>query len=604
VLDDLDRANLFLVSLGEQGSWYRYHHLFEEMLKAALHTQASPDEVAALHCRASEWFAAHGQIEDALHHALAAGDVESAVQLVEENAHGLLNRLERHTLERWLSFLPPEVVWQRPRLLIAQAWLLYRQWRISALDAVLDAAEACLNSGEDNAATVDEQSVWGQIHALRSATAYLIHEDFESSLASAERALEWLPITERGARSTALGYWALAQQAMGQKEAAIRRLEDALSDPAPLGLAGTQVFLSLCLSHYLAGELLQMLGATRRFLVFAADLNDTNATTGANWLSGLLHYEWNDHSAAAIQFSKVVEYRHAAQFLTTFTCMLGLARVFQGQGELEKAQEMIDNLRAETLRLDNTDLMASLDSFQAYQWLLQGDVPSALRWARSLDAKDLRDPPLWFEAPGLTQSRILIAAGTGEEVRDVRRALQDKLAAARGRHRIQRAIQILAHLALAHDRLGEVDEGLVALEEALTLAEPGGFIRSFVDAGPRLRALLVQTKQPGANPHYLAEILAAFDAAAKDETQPSPGRSPRRGPVQLDTGPDLLLTRREEEILRLMQRGMTNKEIAGELVISVYTVKRHATNIYNKLGVGGRRQAIRKAQQLGILPTG
>ena len=204
--------------------------------------------------------------------------------------------------------------------------------------------------------------------------------------------------------------------------------------------------------------------------------------------------------------------------------------------------------------------------------------------------------------PRLTQARILIGAGTDEEVRDVRRALQDKLAVARGRHRIQRAIPILAHLALAHDRLGEVELGLGALEEALTLADPGGFIRSFVDAGPRLRALLTQMAQPGINPHYLAGILAAFDAAARDETHPSPRRTPRRGPVQLDTGPDLLLTRREEEILRLMQHGLTNKEIAGELVISVFTVKRHATNIYQKLDASGRRQAVRKAQQLGILP--
>jgi LuxR family maltose regulon positive regulatory protein len=600
VLDELDRANLFLVSLGEQGGWYRYHHLFEEMLKAALHTQASPDEIAALHCRASEWFVAHGQIEDALHHALAAGDVESAVQLVEENAHGLLNRLERHTLERWLSLLPPEAVWQRPRLLVAQAWLLYRQARMAALGAVLDAAETVLNAGEDGFPPTDERPVWGQICALRSATAYQIDDDFRRCLTSAERALEWLPIAEGGARSTALIYWAVAKQALGEKEAASRRLEQALDDPAPRGLARTQLYHGLCVVHYLAGDLHQMLGVTQRSLAFAARLNHTNAITGANWLAGLLHYEWNDHGAATTHFSKVVEYQHAAQFLTTFTCMLGLARVFQGQGELERAQEMIDNLRAETLRLDNTDFSPSLDSFQAYQRLLQGDVPSALRWARSFDAKDLREPPLWFEVPSLTQARILIGAGTDEEVRDVRRALQDKLAAARGQHRIQRAIQILAHLALAHDRLGEVEVGLGALEEALTLAEPGGFIRSFVDAGPRLGALLTQTKQPGVDPHYLAEILAAFDAAAKDETR----LSPRRGPVRLEPGPDLLLTRREEEILRLMQRGMTNKEIASELVISVHTVKRHATNIYNKLAVGGRRQAIHKAQQLGILPTG
>jgi len=421
-------------------------------------------------------------------------------------------------------------------------------------------------------------------------TAYLIHDDFRRCLTLTERALEWLPIAEPGARSTALIYWALAKQALGEKEAANRRLEQALDDPALRGLAGTQLYHGLCMVFYLAGDLHQMLGATQRSLAFAARLNHTNAITGAHWLSGLLHYEWNDHSAAATHFSKVVEYRHAAQFLTTSTCMLGLARIFQAEGDLEKAQEMIDNLRAETLRLDNTGFLPPLDSIQADQWFQQGDIAQALRWARSLKSGKLIEPSTWFEVPSLMQARILVAAGTDEDVRGVQRALQDKLAAARGRHCVQRAIQILAHLALAHDRLGEVDKVLVALEEALSLAEPGGFIRSFVDAGPRLRALLLQMKQPGVNPHYLAEILAAFDAAPKDDT--------------LDTGAAMLLTQREEEILRLMRNGMTNKEIASELVISVHTVKRHATNIYHKLDVGGRRQAIRKAQQLGILPTG
>jgi LuxR family maltose regulon positive regulatory protein len=599
VLDELDRANLFLMSLGETGGWYRYHHLFEEMLQATLHSQASPDEIAALHCRAGKWFAAQGQIEDALHHALAAGDVESAVQLVEGNAHNLLNRLERHTLERWLALLPREVVWQRPRLLVAQAWLLYRQSRISALDAVLDAAEACLNRGADCVATVDEQSVWGQVHALRSATAYLIREDFERSLASAERALAWLPLTERGARSTALGYWALARQAMGQKAAAIHRLEEALSDPAPHDLAGTQVFLGLCLSHYIAGELQRMLGATRRFLALAAELKQANAIVGSNWLSGLVQYESNDLAAADLHFSRVFQLRYRSNFVATFNSTIGLARIHQVWGELEKAQEMLEGLRTETLRLDNTDFLSLLDSFQAYQWLLQGDIASALRWARTLDSGDLIESPFWFEVPSLTQARLLIAAGTDEEVREVRRSLQDKLAAARRRYNVQRAIQILAHLTLAHDRLGEVEQGLVALEEALTLAEPGGSIRSFVDTGPQLRALLLQMKQPCVNPHYLAEILAAFDAAPQDDALSFPWHRS----VQLGTDPALLLTRREEEILQLMHDGLTNKEIASDLVISVHTVKRHATNIYHKLDADGRRQAIHKAQQLGILPA-
>lgn len=589
LLDDLDRANLFLISLGEEGDWYRYHHLFEEMLKATLRSQASKDEIAALHCRASDWFAAHDQIDEALHHALAAGAVDSAVQLVEENARNLLNYLERHTLERWLSLLPQDAVWQKPRLLVAQAWLLYRQARVAPIDAILAAAESHLHSAEGSIPPADERPLWGQIYALRSTTAFMLQDDSLRCLTLAERALDWLPIAERGARSTALIFWSFAKQAMGEKEAAVRRLEQALADPAPQGLAPTQLYHGLCLIQYLSGDLHQMLGATQRSLAYATELNHINALTGVHWLSGLLHYEWNDHSTATTHFSEVLKWQHTAQFAATSTCMLGLARIFQARGELKKAQKMIDSLRAETLRLNNIGLLPPVDSIQADQWLQQGDVARALRWARSLNPQGLGEPFFWFELPSLTQARIIIAAGTNEEVRAVRRMLRDKLSVARKQHRVQRVIPILAHLALAHDRLGDVDQGLESLREALSLAEPGGFNRSFVDAGPQLRVLLQQMEELGITPHYLAEILAAFDVTPQGDV--------------LDADPAIDLTRREKEILRRMHDGLTNEEIANKLVISVHTVKRHATNIYRKLDVHGRWQAIRKAQRLGILPT-
>jgi tetratricopeptide (TPR) repeat protein len=198
-----------------------------------------------------------------------------------------------------------------------------------------------------------------------------------------------LPIEERGARSTALGFWALAQQALGKNEAAVRRLEEALNDPTPRGLAGTQVFLGLCLAHYLAGELQQMLGATHRFLALATELKQANAIVGANWLAGLCHYETDDLAAAGRHFEQVYQLRYRSNFEATFNSTIGLARTHQVRGDLEKAQELIDNLRADTLRLDNTELMPSLDAFQAHQWLLKGDVASALRWARSLGPEDL-----------------------------------------------------------------------------------------------------------------------------------------------------------------------------------------------------------------------
>jgi LuxR family maltose regulon positive regulatory protein len=188
ILEELKRANLFLVPLDEKAGWFRYHHLFQQMLLGKLLSQKSPDEIADLHRRASKWLGHHGYIEEALHHALKANDVQAASELVEENSQNLLNRLERHTLERWLAMLPEEVVWVRPRLLIAQAWLLYRQWRLRSLDVVLKRAITALDVNEETFTSGEKRFLWGQIHTLRSVTYNFIHNNFQRSLEAAEHA--------------------------------------------------------------------------------------------------------------------------------------------------------------------------------------------------------------------------------------------------------------------------------------------------------------------------------------------------------------------------------------------------------------------------------
>ncbi|MEA3440355.1 MAG: hypothetical protein U9R58_08735, partial [Chloroflexota bacterium] len=153
ILEVLKRANLFLIPLDEKGYWFRYHHLFQQMLLGKLISQKSRAEIADLHLSASRWLGHHGYIEEALHHALEANDVQAASELVEENSQNLLNRLERHTLERWLSMLPEEAIWVRSKLLVAQAWLLYRQWHLMSMDAVLGRAIAALEANEETFTT-------------------------------------------------------------------------------------------------------------------------------------------------------------------------------------------------------------------------------------------------------------------------------------------------------------------------------------------------------------------------------------------------------------------------------------------------------------------
>jgi LuxR family maltose regulon positive regulatory protein len=595
-LEWLEGANLFVVPLDNQREWYRYHHLFQNLLVNKLQVAYPTAEIRDLHQRASRWFADQGYVEEAIHHALAADDLGTAVELVEQNSQNLLNRLERHTLERWLSMLPEGAVADRPRLLIAQAWLLYLQWRLTALDALLDQAEAHLESSETSVTSGESIALQGQINVLRSAAANVVRGDLRQSVAAAEQALSQLPIEERGARGTALVYWALAQQALGEKETAVDRLLEVINDPTHLGPSKIQAFFGLGLVYLRAAELDSMFQTVQRSLAYAEKNPAVNAITIANWLSGPLRYEWNDLDAASLNYSCIYELRYRTNFLATLGCMLGLARISQALGEMDQVQALLDGLRREILWLDNADFLPALESFQAYQWLLQKNVAPALRWARSFQPEVLEEPVFWFEVPSLRRAQILAALGTEGDVQRTQRDLQSMLAIADAHHFAQRVIQILAHLALVHDRLGQPAEALKALQRALTLARPGGFIRSFVDCGPALTPLLRQLKHQSHFPNYLSRLLAAFDETEAPISTASPLRT---GSADELVEP---LTRREKEVLRLMQTGLTNQEIAGELVISIYTVKKHSSNIFGKLAVKNRRQAVQKAVQLGLLP--
>jgi LuxR family maltose regulon positive regulatory protein len=584
-LDELWRANLFLVPLDDEHGWYRYYHLFQDMLRHRALLRFGRDELQTLHCRAAAWFAAQGSIDEAIRHALSADDVELAIGLVEDQSENLLNRWDRATLERWLAMLPEGTAWHRPKLLVAEGWVLFRQWRMTALESVLEQAEAVLGADPDAPVSEAQWPIHGQILALRSATDYLVHGDYERALASGERALQQLPASARGARGIAMIFCGLSQQSLGQNYLATSQLRQAVEDPSPYSPSKVQTNIGLSIVHLNAGDLVQMQQVSESFLALAGGVTNPNAILGANWVSGLLYYEWNDLQAARGHFPKVYELRYHSNFMASFTSALGLARIYELQGDMEQARKLLTSLREQTLLLNNTDLLPQLEAAQAQLWLHQGDSVSAVHWARSFPREPLQDKMFKFELPVLTKARIFVAGGTRDEVSAMRSDLQRQAATLEADHFTHRTIQVLAHLALVERRLGFSNDALDILRRALVLGHPGGFVRSIVDAGPSLVPLLEQLEEDDVAPGYVTRLLAAF------------------GPIMTGSGEELPepLTRREKEILRLMGRGLTNPEIAEELVISPHTVRTHATHIYAKLAVSNRARAVREARQLGII---
>jgi LuxR family maltose regulon positive regulatory protein len=584
-LEWLEAANLFLIPLDKRREWYRFHHLFQELLIRQLNKNYPPNEIRALNQRASRWFADQGYIDEAIQHALKAEDIETAVTILEANDQNLLNGLDRYTLERWLSHLPEEIIWQRPRLVLAKAWLLFREYRLPALDATLDAAEAAMHS--DNG-LVQSQSLQGQIAALRAFSAAFQHNDHQQAISLAEDALRLLPDADSGTRGVALMAWAHAQYAMGNKRTAVLALQEIIRHPAPTGSSKVQAFIGLSFLWEKAGDLQRLSQENEQFLTLAAQRPNPNAIIAANMLAGRLHYEWNNLAQARHHFSVTYDYRYKSNFIGAFDGTLGLARIYMARGEMDKAQAILDDLRADTLALGNIGLLLPLDAFQAYLWLENSNFSRALRWARAVEPENIVDSIFVSFVASLTHAHIMIRAGSLAEVKATYAYLQSKLIQAEAEYFTMRIIQITIHLVLAYQKLGDLNEALNTLERAVTLAQPGGFIRTFVDHGSELRSLLEQLQVQTVAPAYLPQLLAAFP-----ETTPLAAR-PFLATVTL-------LTPRELEILRLMGDGLTNQEIAAKLVISPHTVKRHASNIYNKLDVNGRLAAIYRAKELKIL---
>jgi LuxR family maltose regulon positive regulatory protein len=595
-LEWLDQSNLFLVALDNQRMWYRYHHLFQNLLVGKLKADLPIASIRELHLQASQWFAEQGYVEEAIHHALKSNEITAAAEIVERNSQNLLNRVETRNLERWLALLPEETINKRPKLLIARAWLSYLQWNLSSVELFLDRAESNPETLNVSTKSSDEfRDLQGQINALRSAVLYVIHGDMERTSAKAEKALKQLPLEAHATRNTALIYWAFSQQSLGNADVAIKQIQEIVNETSTDRRSILQALLALATIYYQEAQLDSMFQISQRLLAFADRNPVFNAIGIANFTNGHLMYEWNDLEAASLHFSREIDLLYRVNFMGPFSCGLGQARIYQLQGELEEAQNLIDDLRMEAQRVNNFDIQLPLDALQAYQWMLQGDHSKAVRWALSYQPGEIEENVWWFTAPSLTRVKILVTAGSESDVKVARRDLHKQLAHSEERHFTPRVIQVLAHLALVNHKLKNTAEALGSLQRAITLAQPAGLIRSIVDCGPTLVSLLQQLERQTIDSNYLGQLFDAFD---RSETDLPLKTLTEKKPALIE-----MLTRREEEVLQLFEVGLTNQEIADELVISVLTVKKHSTNIYRKLGVKNRQQAVYIAKQLDLLPS-
>jgi LuxR family maltose regulon positive regulatory protein len=591
----MERTNLFLVPLDDERVWYRYHHLFQEVLRHKLHVESSKELIASLHMRASDWFAAEGLIEEAVRHALAADDPQRAARLVEQHRHALLNREDWRTLLRELDMLPQALIQQRPGLLLARAWHQQWRWQYATMPPLLQTAEQLI-SGEAAATTEAERQIMrAEIDTLWSAL-WFARGDGRRCLEFVQRARGRLPAALVYVRSVFLEYLTWGYQMTGQARAGIRLLEEALaSDEARDDLFTARMLLGLAVIYYLAGDLCLQEQMAQRLLGLSPEKQLALSRPWAHLISGQACYQQNRLAEAEAHFSAVTEHRYLANAAASQACLLSLALTYQAQGRPEAATQVAKQSLEFALEIRQPVQMVEARAFQARLALLQGDLAAALRWTRGVTVEELPARTLFPEVPRLTLARVLLAQGTGDSLQAASQILEEMLAIARDVHSEPHTIDLLALQALVCDAQGEGPKALDLLRQSLELAQPGGFLRVFVDLGPAMAPLLSRLAESEREPGYIRRILAAFAPAAM---HPRAQRLDQTAQLEIVEP----LTTREQEVLELLARRLSDKEIAQALHISPYTVRKHTSNLYSKLQVAGRQQAVRQARALGLLP--
>jgi LuxR family maltose regulon positive regulatory protein len=598
-IDWLEKENLFLIHLDSESRWFRYHHLFKKLLLNQLKRIFSVEEINTLHTQASAWFAENDLIEEAFQHALAAGDVETAGSLVARFGHQMMNNEQWPRLERCLHMLPRDHVERDAALLVLESWLHHIRQNLSGMVSCHKMIEA-FNSTAPPGIWLNVKHVQGHLEAQRGFIQYMDAEG-ESALASSQRALTDIPLHHKRARLFADIYQLGAYQMTGNLETGLsiyhksmRRYteRDRIYHAAYLGNLGLVYWMDANLIA-LQQTAESLLGAVKEHPVHPM-------IPYGLYLLGITLYHRNELHNAEEKLANVTKFYYAVSPMNFAHSAFALALTYQAQKKTGRAREVCNSVVVNSLESNNEDMLRIARAFEAELALRQGRLAVAFRWAKGYQAKPFR-PTYRFYMPQVTLIRILLAQGTTDSLQQAAGLLNQIHDFLVSIHNNRFQIDALALQALLHNTRGEHSVALEKLTAAINLAAPGGFIRLFVDLGPQMADLLKQLVKQNVALNYIGAILAAFKddelRAMQDESDHLTAQLP-----PLSTQPLVdPLTNRELEILNLLVQRQQNKEIAAKLFISPKTVKKHLDNIYGKLNVSGRQQAVEKAEALGIL---
>jgi LuxR family maltose regulon positive regulatory protein len=577
-LEYLERANLFIVPLDNERRWYRYHHLFADLLRQRRQqSEVSSGAVDDDHLRASAWFEANGLDVEAFQHAAAGHEVERAERLVEGGGMPLHFRGALVPILRWLESLPTTLLDARPSLWVTYAQVLLSSGRNTGIEPKLQAAERALQDARMDDRTRD---LVGRIASVRAFLVWGPHQT-ETIIAQSRRALDYLHPDNLPFRTAAALSLGNAYVLLGDRSGARQALAEVTATSAASGNTIYEILGSIGLGFLQEADIqLGLAVETYRHAIELAAGLPFPFVCEAHLGLARVHYQWNDLDGARQQGEQSLQL--AQQIADTdrpVACEVLLARLALARGDAAEAAAILAEADRATRQHDFMLQVPEVAAAQVLAFLRLGDVAAAAHVAQA------------HELP-LSQARVHLAQGHPTAALAVlephRRRMAEKAWA-------DQELMALVLLAVAVDAQGEEARAVELLDEALALSEPGGFIRIFVDEGAPMARLLHRAMSQSLHPDYVRHLLAAFPASGREQAAPSRAAAAAIGLAEP-------LSSRELEVLDLIAAGLTNQQVAVRLYVSLHTVKSHARNIYAKLGVSSRTQAAAKGRVLGLLP--
>ena len=606
MLEALDRGNLFLVPLDDRRRWYRYHHLFADVLQARL-LDEHPGQVPELHRRASAWYEQNGERSLAIGHALAAGDFGRAADLVELAIRALRPTRQEAMVRRWLEELPDDIVRVRPVLSVTFAGALLMTGEIEGVEERLRDAErwldppAALQEGPRDwpagMVVADEEEyrrLPAAIAVYRAALA-LARGEPAGTVRHARRALELSLEDDHLNRASAAGFLGLVSWGSGDLEAGHRAYSACVDGLRRAGFIADILGCSIALAdiRITQGRLGEAMRTYEQALRLAGEQGGPSLRGTADMHAGIsgIHCERGDLRAATQHLLTSQELgEHTGLSQHRYRWRVATARVAQAEGNLAGALDLLN----EAERWYVSDFFPNVrpvPALRARVWIRQGRFGEAFRWVREQDLSVDDDLSYLREFEHITLARLLLARSQGEReepsLHEAARLLQRLLLAAEEGGRTGRVIEILILQALAHQAHGDNPAALASLGRAVTLAEPEGYVQVFADEAPPVVLLLRAVARQGTRPNYARRLLAAVGT-----TEAGSGAATLIDP----------LSERELDVLRLLGTELDGPAIARELMVSLNTMRTHTKNIYAKLAVTSRRAAVRRAEELDLLP--